>query len=74
MIAAQLHSIPVEGSEEDVTFCKAAITDITQRKEMEETIRRSHAFLQTVIDAIQIPYWSSAATIASSWPIVLRAR
>ncbi len=28
------------------------MTDITQRKEMEETIRRSGAFLQTVIDAI----------------------
>ena len=31
---------------------KTAITDITQRKGMEETIRRSGAFLQTVIDAI----------------------
>ena len=28
------------------------VTDITQRKEMEETIRQSGAFLQTVIDAI----------------------
>ena len=34
------------------TLCKTAITDIAQRKEMEETIRRSGAFLQTVIDAI----------------------
>ena len=52
LITVQLHSIPVKGPEEDVTFCKTAITDITQRKEMEETIRRSGAFLQTVIDAI----------------------
>ncbi len=52
LIAAQLHSIPIEGSEEDITFCRTAITDITLRKEIEETIRRSHAFLQTVIDAI----------------------
>ena len=51
LTAVQLHSIPVKGPE-DVTFCKTAITDITHRKEMEETVRRSRAFLQTVIDAI----------------------
>jgi PAS domain S-box-containing protein len=44
--------IPVKGPQEDVTLGKTAITDITQRKGMEETIRRSGAFLQTVIDAI----------------------
>ena len=54
-IAVQLHSIPVKGSGDDVTFCKIAITDITQRKEMEETIRQSNAFLQTVMDAIPDP-------------------
>jgi len=52
LITVQLRSIPVKGLAEDVTFYKTAITDITQRKEMEETIRRSGAFLQTVIDAI----------------------
>ncbi len=31
---------------------KTAITNITQRKDMEDTIQRSRAFLQTVIDAI----------------------
>jgi PAS domain S-box-containing protein len=55
-IAAQLRSVPVkisvEGIGGDVTFCKTAITDISQRKEMEETIRQSRAFLQTVIDAL----------------------
>ncbi len=52
LISVQLHSIPIKGSQEDVTLCKTAITDITRRKEMEETIQRSRAFLQTVIDAI----------------------
>jgi len=52
LISVQLHSIPIQGSEEDVTLCKTAITDITQRTEMEATIRRSGAFLQSVIDAI----------------------
>ena len=50
-IAAQLHSIPVAGPLDD-TLCKTAITDITERRKMEEAIRRSRAFLQTVIDAI----------------------
>jgi PAS domain S-box-containing protein len=50
-IAVQFHSIPIDGPKED-TLCKTAITDITQRKNMEETIRQSRVFLQTVIDAI----------------------
>ena len=51
-ITVQLRSIPVKGAEEDVTFYKTAITDITARKEVEEAIRQSGTFLQTVIDAI----------------------
>ncbi|HLA84663.1 MAG TPA: PAS domain-containing protein [Thermoguttaceae bacterium] len=50
-ITTQFHSIPIEGPTDD-TLCKTAITDITERKSMEETIRRSRAFLQTVVDAI----------------------
>jgi PAS domain S-box-containing protein len=50
-ITAQFRSIPIEGPLEE-TLCKTAITDITERKNMEEAIRRSRAFLQTVIDAI----------------------
>ncbi len=50
-ITAQLHSIPVAGPLDD-TLCKTAITDITERRKMEEAIRKSRAFLQTVIDAI----------------------
>jgi PAS domain S-box-containing protein len=50
-ITVQLRSIPIEGPQ-DETLCKTAITDITERKDMEEAIRQSRAFLQTVIDAI----------------------
>ena len=50
-LTAQLHSIPVAGPLDD-TLCKTAITDISERRKMEEAIRRSRAFLQTVIDAI----------------------
>ena len=53
-IAVQFHSIPIEGPTED-TLCKTAITDITDRRKMEEAIRKSQAFLQTVIDAIPDP-------------------
>ena len=50
-ITAQLRSIPILGPADD-TLCKTAITDITERRKMEEAIRQSRAFLQTVIDAI----------------------
>jgi PAS domain S-box-containing protein len=50
-ITIQLHSIPIEGLKDDI-LCKSALTDITQRRKMEEAIRKSQAFLQHVIDAI----------------------
>ncbi len=42
----------VKARECERTFCKTTINDVTRRGEMEETIRQSGAFLQTVIDAI----------------------
>lgn len=51
VITVQLHSIPVAGPLDEM-LCKTAITDITERRNMEEAIRQSRAFLQTVIDAI----------------------
>jgi two-component system, sensor histidine kinase and response regulator len=51
IVTVQLRSIPIIGPLEDV-LCKTAITDITERRTMEEEIRKSRAFLQTVIDAI----------------------
>ena len=50
-IVVQLRSVPLEGPTEH-TLCKMAITDITERRRMEEVIRQSGAFLHTVIDAI----------------------
>ena len=50
-MTVQLHSVPVAGPLDD-TLCKTAITDITERRKMEEAIRQSRAFLQTVIDAM----------------------
>jgi two-component system, sensor histidine kinase and response regulator len=50
-ITVQLRSIPIVGPLDD-TLCKTAITDITERRKMEEETRESRAFLQTVIDAI----------------------
>ena len=50
-LTVQLRSIPIVGPLDD-TLCKTAITDITERRKMEEEIRKSREFLQTVIDAI----------------------
>jgi PAS domain S-box-containing protein len=50
-LTTQFHSISIEGPLED-TLCKTAITDITERRNMEEAIRQSRSFLQMVIDAI----------------------
>jgi PAS domain S-box-containing protein len=52
----QLQSIPAKSTEEkEVTYCRTGIIDISERRQMEETIRRSQAFLQTVIDSIPDP-------------------
>jgi two-component system CheB/CheR fusion protein len=54
--SAQLHSIPAKSAEgEEDAHCKTAIIDISERRQMEETIRQSQAFLQTVIDSIPDP-------------------
>ena len=50
-IAVQLRSMSLDGPKEHV-LCKTAITDITQRRSMEESIRQSREFLQTIIDAM----------------------
>ena len=55
-VIVQLRSVPGDGPEGQVgTCCRTAIIDITERRRMEETIRQSQAFLQTVIDSIPDP-------------------
>lgn len=52
VIAVQLRSIPIESLEaDDAMLCKTAISDISQRRQMEQALRSSQEFLQTVIDA-----------------------
>ncbi len=52
----QLQSIPAKRLDgEEVAYCRTAIIDITERRQMEDSIRQSRAFLQTVIDAIPDP-------------------
>lgn len=48
-IAAQLRSIPIEGPKED-TLCKTAISDITQRRKIEESLEEERNLLRTLID------------------------
>jgi len=40
-IVVQLHSIPVAEDDQEPTFCKTAVTDITERKRLEESLRES---------------------------------
>jgi PAS domain S-box-containing protein len=48
-ITTQFHSVPVEGPT-DETFCKTAITDITERRRAEEALEAERNLLRTLID------------------------
>jgi PAS domain S-box-containing protein len=48
-LVVQLNSIPIEGPKEDI-LCKTAITDVTQRKNMEESLAQERNLLRTLID------------------------
>ena len=50
-ITTQFRSIPIVGPHEE-TLCKTAITDITQRRKMEETLRRTQFAVDHAADAI----------------------
>ena len=54
-IAVQVRSVAVSDPELQVTLFKTAITDITEHRKMEEAVRQSHIFLQTVVDAFPDP-------------------
>ena len=49
-ITAHLRGVPLESLQSDVTLCKIAITDITERKRVEETLRASEANYRAVFN------------------------
>ena len=50
LVAVQLHSVPVTALEHEGTFCKTAITDITDHKRTEDAIQAERNLLRTLID------------------------
>ena len=49
-IVVQLHMVPIEAPQQDGSFCKTAVTDITARKRAEESLQQERNLLRTLID------------------------
>ena len=57
-LTVQLQSIPAKSVEgEEDTICRTAIIDITERRQMEETIRHAEERLLLVLEAANIGWW-----------------
>jgi PAS domain S-box-containing protein len=57
-ITVQLRGVPLESLKGGDTFCKIAITDITERKEAEESLQESEERFRTVADyTYDWEYW-----------------
>jgi len=54
LVAVQLHSVPVNALEQEGTFCKTAITDISDRRRAEEALRESEQFYRTLIETLPV--------------------
>lgn len=50
LIPVQFHSVPVKPLGHEGTFCKAAITDISERKRTENAVQEERTLLRTLID------------------------
>ena len=49
LLTVQLHSLPVADLEADLTFCKTAITDITERKRLEQRLLRLNSWKERLL-------------------------
>ena len=57
LIAAHLRSVPIADIEHEGTFCKTAITDITELKRAEQALRESEHRLRFALDGIEAGKW-----------------